>query len=129
MLCVGLKEKNILCRLNFKSILLSIAKWSNPINIIQINFINIIQFIFSSVPLTRWWDECVMDCLPLSCMESQKKYLEIYPANTLNIDDYDSFSHFYKTDEFSVMSESYTFEISHSVRYSIWNSLIATIYK
>jgi len=58
-----------------------------------------------------------MDCLPLSCMESKKKYLEIYPANILNKDDYDSFSHFYKTDEFSVMSESYTFEISHSVRY------------
>uniref|UniRef100_A0A2S2PUL1 Polyphosphoinositide phosphatase n=2 Tax=Schizaphis graminum TaxID=13262 RepID=A0A2S2PUL1_SCHGA len=68
------------------------------------------------VPLTRWWDECVMDCLPLSCMESKKKYLEIYPANSLNIEDHDSFSHFYKTDEFSVMSESYTFEISHSVR-------------
>jgi len=62
-------------------------------------------------------------------MESQKKYLEIYPASTLNIDDYDSFSHFYKTDEFSVMSESYAFEISHSVRYSICNLPIATIYK
>jgi len=62
-------------------------------------------------------------------MESQKKYLEIYPANTLNIDDYDSFSHFYKTDEFSVMSESYAFEISHSVRYSFCNLLITTIYK
>lgn len=84
---------------------------------------------FSSVPLTRWWDECVMDCLPLSCLEGTKKYLEIYPANTLDIDDYDSFSHFYKTDEFSVMSESYAFEISHSVRYGFCISSMAIIYK
>lgn len=58
-----------------------------------------------------------MDCLPLSCMESKKTYFEIKPASKLNIDDYDSFANFYRTDEFSVMSDSYTFEISHSVRY------------
>lgn len=62
-----------------------------------------------------------MDCLPLSCMENRKKYLKIYPASTLHIDDYDSFAHYYRTDEFSVMSESYAFEISHSVRYVIFN--------
>ncbi|XP_025420076.1 polyphosphoinositide phosphatase isoform X2 [Sipha flava] len=66
--------------------------------------------------LTRWWDNCLMDCLPLSYLECKKKYLEIYPASSLNIDDYDSFVHFYRTDEFSTMSESYAFEISHSVR-------------
>jgi len=73
------------------------------------------------LPLTRWWDKCVMDCLPLSCMESKKKYLEINPASKLNEEDYDSFAHFYRTDVFSVMSESYTFEISHSVRYFFYS--------
>lgn len=58
-----------------------------------------------------------MDCLPLSCIESKKTCLEIKAANKLNIDDYDSFANFYRTDEFSAISDSYTFEISHSVRY------------
>jgi len=62
-------------------------------------------------------------------MENKKKYLEIYPATSLNIEDYDSFSNFYKTDEFSVMSESYAFEISHSVRYNFSNSSMYVIYK
>lgn len=62
-----------------------------------------------------------MDCLPLSCMEKKKEYLKIYPANTFHIDGYDSFAHYYRTDEFSVMSESYTFEISHSVRYAFFS--------
>lgn len=67
-----------------------------------------------------------MDCLPLSCVENKKKYLEIYPADELNAEGYDSFAHFYRLDEFSVMSESYAFEISHSVRYislTIYNNL------
>lgn len=63
-----------------------------------------------------------MDCLPLSYLVCKKKYLEIYPASSLNIDDYDSFVHFYRTDEFSIMSESYAFEISHSVRYVFNNA-------
>lgn len=47
-------------------------------------------------------------------------YSEIYPATELNIEDYDSFAHFYRTDEFSVISKSYAFEISHSVRYILF---------
>lgn len=58
-----------------------------------------------------------MECLPLSFMECKKEYLEIYSTSKLHMDSYDSFSNFYKTDEFSVMSETYPFEISHSVRY------------
>lgn len=58
-----------------------------------------------------------MDCLPLSCLEKKKIYSEICPVSALTVNDFDSFAHFYRTDEFSVMSESYTFEISHSVRY------------
>lgn len=57
-----------------------------------------------------------MECLPLSCAEKKKKYFEILPADPCNQDSCDSFSNFYRTDEFSVMCESYTFEISHSVR-------------
>lgn len=57
-----------------------------------------------------------MECLPLSCNEINKKYSEVYPASALNVDSYDSFANFYRVDEFSVMSASYTFEISHSVR-------------
>lgn len=74
----------------------------------------------SSFPLTRWWDVCAMDCLPLSCVESKKNYMEIHPASALDVSDYDSFAYFYNTDEFSAMSESYAFEISHSVRYVIF---------
>lgn len=87
----------------------------------KISYINII-FLFTklSFPLTKWWDDCVMDCLPLSCLEKKKKYLEIHPTGALTVNDFDSFANFYRTDEFSVMSESYTFEISHSVRYVLF---------
>ncbi|XP_050548298.1 polyphosphoinositide phosphatase isoform X2 [Daktulosphaira vitifoliae] len=70
----------------------------------------------SCVPLTQWWDDDVLDCLPLSYAEHKKQYNHICPSNALKADDFDSFAYFYRTDEFSVMSESYTFEISHSVR-------------
>lgn len=70
-----------------------------------------------------------MDCLPLSCMESKKKYLEIKPATKSNIEDYDTFAHFYRTDVFSVMSESYAFEISHSVRYLFYDFSMVIFYK
>ncbi|VVC42223.1 Hypothetical protein CINCED_3A001710 [Cinara cedri] len=70
----------------------------------------------NQISLTKWWDDCVMECLPLSYMECKKEYLEIYPASKLHSDSYDSFSNFYKVDEFSVMSETYPFEISHSVK-------------
>lgn len=58
-----------------------------------------------------------MEYLPLSFMECKKEYFEVYFANKLHMDSYDSFSNFYKIDEFSVMNETYPFEISHSVRY------------
>ncbi|XP_050428288.1 polyphosphoinositide phosphatase isoform X2 [Adelges cooleyi] len=70
----------------------------------------------SNSPLTQWWDDCVLDCLPLSCMENTKQCSELYPSVTLKADEHDSFASFYRLDEFSVMSESYAFEINHSVR-------------
>ncbi|XP_054263267.1 polyphosphoinositide phosphatase-like isoform X2 [Macrosteles quadrilineatus] len=67
-------------------------------------------------PLTQWWDEDVMECLPfpeMLCRKTCKAFMQVSPQD---IEFVDAYADFHRPHEFSELNETYSNNISHSVR-------------
>lgn len=66
--------------------------------------------------LTQWWSQEVISSLPFAYNFLNKECMEIIPNLNKSAGSIDIFNHFHRTDEFTVIGETYDFKISHSVR-------------
>ncbi|XKL65495.1 hypothetical protein PGB90_008915 [Kerria lacca] len=67
-------------------------------------------------PLTQWWDQNIIECLPLSYDYLNKQCLTVIPNLPTNSEYIDVYNHYHRTDTLLIMGETYEFKISHSMR-------------
>ncbi|KAG8331674.1 phosphatidylinositol-3,5-bisphosphate 5-phosphatase, variant 2 [Homalodisca vitripennis] len=67
-------------------------------------------------PQTQWWDQEVMQCLPLSVAQCHKTCKDFLKVSPLDIEFVDAYSDFHRPHEFTELNETYANKISHSVR-------------
>lgn len=65
---------------------------------------------------TQWWDAEVMECLPFADAYVNKMCKTSEVINASDIESIDVYSDFHRPHELSVLTETYAYKISHSVR-------------
>lgn len=74
------------------------------------------QLFVNRTAQTQWWDVEVMGCLPFADAYVNKMCKTADIINPSDIESIDVYSDFHRPHELSVLSETYMYKISHSVR-------------
>lgn len=67
-------------------------------------------------PLSQWWDENVIKCLPYSYNDITKTCYEMIQVQSKDVEMIDAYGDYYRPYELSILSEMFPYKISSSIR-------------